>query len=1636
MARHDLDQSIGIWFDKMNAGHRLKGAMYKNTKNNACGSSWAEIPFGNPVDKRDLTPDTDTIYIDAGTRHIRLQSYDRNGLLCHGRVVPSNSDLHELLKSLGYVSVSTAIDPTRFIITGKLAAAVQERIGGGKQILPTAAYWLAARDLIESEENTSLNSLAIIDLSASGYLIIGVDRDGSLKDDLLLTNPRCGAGSGINLDRVLQKLDLKHEQVDDLLADYLGAAGSSRRLATSVRVDRCGVFSTSATISDKNQGIPLSTALATTLKSEVEKTVKKLPRGFDKVYLCGRIFRWRYTRDCAEDLLRDRGVTEIAYDAENSQLLKSLRNLVVKVGAANLAQPDSRLRRQVEPETFASFSELREHYVKGGLYRRLEEESPPACTPQDLEQRSLILALDVGSTMAKSVIADAVTGEILSLDAYSNAGDTIETVKKVFVDLRRLGIEQLSLQSVGITGSARYQVQQALASIYPDLSQRIQVLVENYAHARGSIDYARQQVTWLQQQGFENVNRDLCILVDIGGEDTKISTIALDQAELFDNAMNTKCSAGTGSLMDTLSTMFGVESVGEAQAQAYGAARSFDINATCAVFLMENASKLQAQGVPRGEILASANWAIVENMARSLWSQLDLPTNAVVLLHGQTMLSDPLPLAVTHRLRDYLGADIYALLPPHPGHRACIGLIRSLQQAALPGDTTVCLNDLLEADFAKRVIQCKGKVCGDIEARCNRCALRWQGEDGRKIAFTVGGCTAINELISRKGQKKERQPRDSYKEIWDFIDSRHPRSDDPRRLVIPRSFVVSQWAYFLSRIFASLSIPVHVDNLRDSDLVAAQPLFNIDCCAPQMGAVGQYQRLANEPHGMILAPQIETLPTAGSSRGLTCTINQGGVAVARNLALDTHPQARFHLFNFRIDELDAGYLSDQLYTGLEPVFRYYGINPDAKDLEVIIASAIDDHLRLRRETADFAAELIEIALAEGHQVALVVGREYVLNPGIYDSHIRRLLRDRQMAVIPSYVLDVDLDPEYAQIYWRNPHFILTVLNAIAHRKLHARLQHPRLRDLFRRIEEDPAGPMLPVVQVSTFSCGPDSIIRHYVAEIMKQRPFLLIQSDAVLKELAHLENRVNTYVMQLQQRLHDKLGLGSVEAFEIRRLDELVAHDPVNPETDVLSLPTMADNRSVTAIIRAAGFTCIENYSDDNYDLHGLVKSARRTAGQEVCTPLAAVYADLENSVEEFIRRKQAGDPEFAGKRRLILLDPQGSGPCRQGQYPGVHQLFIKNLAPGRQHEGNHTGLPGGSLFEFIMLEESDGYRGGFPEWMIMRVYQAIILKGVLQGILFKLGAACRDYDEFQRFSTDYKLLQTEIYGLLESYSGPGPLARWLLRLTGNNGVMSLPVKYFAYRLHGREFIKSIKRFVAKWQGLKSLPEDRLDILVTGEIYMRLSQADEIFEILLREMGFRRFNLEVSAMMLYLECLLEEVKDSSLTRLEIIRNRQLRTGKRADAAAELGHEKRKLRTIKMLRFLFRDLLARPLYRAGRLKMPVPVDQIVQASRELLPTYRPGGELSPYIGEALIELRHGTDVVLNVAPSGCMVSTMGEVLTPSIMHADGIESGRIQTLLSAEGDVDEEALTLAILKAMGPQRYYQPREQARAGVSQQ
>jgi len=1557
-----------------------------------------------------LVPNIANLYIDAGVHSVRILACDAVGTELSRVVIASNEDLGSAICRFGLDQLP---EQAGIYITGKLQEVVRRYIGRGEVVLGPAALWSAARSLLEGKP------LGITEISASGYMAIGVDTEGNLKDDMLAVNPRCGAGSGVNLDRVLQKLNIQREAVDTLLSDYLGEANQERRRNVDIRADRCGVFASSATISDKNQGIPLDFALAVTLKSEVLKACKKLAPGFDTVWLSGGIFAWQFARDCAQDYLESVGTTDVRYDEGGRFPLLGLQHLRQIIGDGNFAQPD---RRMVQIPRLTEYPAMRD--VKAALEARHLYHRIPNAAPTDFDAAQLcnipvILGLDVGSTMAKLIISDAVGNTILYKGSYSNAGDTIETIKKIFADIIAKGVGTLQISQIGLTGSARYQVQKSLINIYPQLADRVSVLVENYAHALGSIDYARQHIERLKAAGVDGINEDFCLLVDIGGEDTKISSIALKKAELFDNAMSVKCSAGTGSLIDTLTAMFFLDDISVASELAFNADKAYAINATCAVFLMENARKLQAEAYGIDEILASANWAIVENMARTLWSQIELPKQTVTLLHGQTMLSEPLPLAVAQRLQSYVGGDTYCLVPPEPGHRACVGLIKSLVEQDTGTALEVELEAFIDKDYKKKIIICKGAVCGDPAARCNRSHLTGLGDEGKRFTFTLGGCTAINEVQAMKGLKSRGSP-DSYKQIWDFINDRLPHSDDPNRLIIPRSFAVSEWAMFFASLFTPLDIPVEVDNVQESDVINAQPHFHIDTCAPHVGVVGQFLRLGSQPHGMILAPQIEFLPVK-HSLGRTCTINQGGLAVAKKITETRHPQSRIHLYYLDLKLQDTERITQKIYPRLQPVFEYYGKQVEYGQFRSIVDEALQAQRELKKEAADFATGLANQALDDGREVALVIGREYILNPGIYDSHVGRLLRDKNMVGIPSYILDADFNPQFKHLYWRNPHMIATLADACSRRELYKVTGHAGLRQVFERVEKG-SDALMPVVQVSTFLCGPDSVTNPLVAELTKKRPYLLIQSDAVIKELAHLENRMNTYVKQLESGLHEELKRAEEEGFEVKVLDRLVNQEPLNTETDAIYFPTLSDNRVLTSAIRSAGFTCIDLY-DEEYDLQTAIKDGRSMTGDSVCAPLAAVYGDVMAAMADFKHRKRENDPDFANKTRLLIFNNKGLGPCRQGQYVETHKIFINQQKNTSKDETEEL------VMQFLVGHENKGFNTGFPAWVFARGVQCTVVQGVLHQLLANGSSQCKDFAEYQAFMQAYRKLKDELHHILEYKMRPSPaalgVAKTFARLPGVNYL----VNYFAYGLHRSDLHRPIKAFARQWCA-KPLKGDPTRIHIDGEAYMRIAQYEDIHKALLATLGFRQFTLTHTPVWSFLDYKLagmlmraREAIDESRAELrhpiEDAERKRITDYKRKKQVRLLG--------LRAVHFMLRGIIAKPFYKAAGLAMPEAMPKVLNVAESVISTKRPGGELVPYVGEAVLKLQKGYDLILNVAPEGCMVSSMGETITPGINAAVPEAKGKVQHLFSQQGDVDEELIALALLKTIGPERYYRAAE---------
>jgi activator of 2-hydroxyglutaryl-CoA dehydratase/predicted nucleotide-binding protein (sugar kinase/HSP70/actin superfamily) len=1546
------------------------------------------------------------IFIDAGVHSIKCEIYDDKLHLLQQFHIPSSENLQQSLKEYNLLNLP---QDTTVYITGKLQNTIKRHIPNAILILSSAALWAAAKELRDK------NSLAILEISASGYMAIGINQDGSLKDDLLITNPRCGAGSGVNLDRVLQKLDIAKEDVDDVLKNYCYEANKEDREELHIRADRCGVFASSATISDKNQGIPIDYALAITLKSEVLKACKKITTHFDTIYLTGGLFAWQFAKDCASDYFKSIGIDDIEYDDKQNIPLVGLKSLHKQIGAKNFAQPDSRVAKDSKLIEYPSMNKIKKELIDKNLFLRIEEDINNPSNINQLKTKDVILGLDVGSTMAKLIITDKSGNHILYKGSFSNAGDTIDTIKEIFKTLKKQGIEELNILQIGLTGSARYQVKKSMQSVYPKLADRLTALVENYAHAQGSIDYAKEHIKRLKSQGIKDINEDFCLLVDIGGEDTKISSIALGKGELYDNAMNVKCSAGTGSLMDTLSSMFYIDSISKACDMAQNANKGYVINATCAVFLMENARKLQAQGYGKDEILASANWAIVENMARTLWNQIELPKHTVTLLHGQTMLSDPLPIAVAHRLQSYIQAPTYTLIPPHPGHRACLGLTKSLTQLDTQSAITIKLDEYINKQYTKKIIKCQGVACGDAMAQCNRSRLTSTTEDGKRFGFSLGGCTAINELQSTKGMKIPGK-KDTYKQIWEFIDDKLPHSDDENRLIIPRSFVVSEWAMFFASLFMPFGIKVDTDNVIESDIINAQQHFHIDTCAPHIGVVGQFLRLASKPHGMILAPQIKFLPTnKGKSLGRTCTINQGGFAVAKEIAKSHYSDANIHLFYLDLKTNSSKKLAQKLYFRLKDIYKYYDIDLEFEEFYKVVQNALQAQQQLKTQAADYATQLAQKALNDGKETALVMGREYILNPGIYDSHVGRLLRDKNMAGIPSYLLDIDYNPKFKHLYWRNPHLLATIADAATKKTLHKIINHKGLKEIFEQIENQ-SNSIIPVVQVSTFLCGPDSVTNPLISELTKQRPFLLIQSDAVIKELAHLENRMNTYVKQLKSGLYKEIDEFSKDGFEIEVLDRFTNKTKLNPDTDVIYFPTLSDNRMLTSVIRAAGFECVDLYSDD-YSLEDAIKDGRGVAGDLVCAPLAAVYGDVLSAIRDFKQKKAKDSTTYANKKRLLIFNNKGLGPCRQGQYVETHKIFLNQAQSSQENSEDF-------ITQFLVAHENKGFNTGFEQWVFIRGVQSVILQGVLHQILADGAMSCHSYDEYVEFMNAYKNLKTELFDILENIA-PSKLASSIVKKTNKIPLISHIVKYFAYGYYKNPLKQPLREFTKKW--CKQTPtEDITKIHIDGEAYMRIAQYEDIHKTLLATLGFGQFYLTHTPLWSFLDYKLagmlmraKEAIDETTKEIAIEDNK--------DEIKKLKKyrftKQKRLWGLKAIHYALRNILAKPLYDAANISMPEPMPEILEHAKSVIETKRPGGELVPYVGEALKKLEENYDLVINVAPEGCMVSAMGEAITPGIYNATKSKKGNIQHLFSQQGDVDTELIQVALLKTIGATRFY-------------
>jgi len=220
--------------------------------------------------------------------------------------------------------------------------------------------------------------------------------------------------------------------------------------------------------------------------------------------------------------------------------------------------------------------------------------------------------------------------------------------------------------------------------------------------------------------------------------------------------------------------------------------------------------------------------------------------------------------------------------------------------------------------------------------------------------------------------------------------------------------------------------------------------------------------------------------------------------------------------------------------------------------------------------------------------------------------------------------------------------------------------------------------------------------------------------------------------------------------------------------------------------------------------------------------------------------------------------------------------------------------------------------------------------------------------------------------------------------------------------------------------------EEKIKIHVEGEVYIRVAQLEEILKFLIDTLGFGSFDLTYTPLWGYFEYILESRITFANKDINMYENKLKHTDENSEKQRLMylikekrTHIKETTNTINNLR----NILAKPLYKAAGLEIPHKMKKIIAEAKPVLPTLKPCGELVPYIGETISQLNEGTNLVLNVAPEGCMVSSMGAILNTKMLQSVKNNKALVQHLFTVEGELNEDILRLSLLKILGPENYY-------------
>lgn len=1162
-----------------------------------------------------------------------------------------------------------------------------------------------------------IESSAVLSLGHENMHYLEFDSEG--KVIFYNRNSQCAAGSGAFWYQQATRMGYDDRQLAEVALEANAAVKISGRCAVFAKSDMTHAINEGATQADVSAG--MAKALVDTVLTSIAQNRIKGPGTLAAVggVVNNKAIMKHIKEYCSEHLVE----INIPGDHEYLNALgASLGDTKIRTDSLCFAKV---LNREYVPENpLPPLDYQKVKYMESSL----GEDSYDLST--------VYLGVDCGSVSTKCVLLDAV-GSFIGGVYLSTAGrpalQVLELMKRVNEKYGHL-IDDAHIIAC-TTGSGRF------------LSQKIL-----------SAEYAVDEIT-CQAEGVKYLCGEEGVLsvIEIGGEDSKF--LQLRDGVLYDYNMNPVCAAGTGTFLENLAGLLGVQIEEEFSQKAFNADYAIDLGDICTLLSQSVLISAASRGLPLSSQLASLAYSSARNyLSKTVENR---PLEGKVIFTGAT--------AKNHALASAFAAECGAeiIIPPYPELSGALGsalVAKIFYSRGQKGKYSFRnLQNLHSFTVAKH--KCKA----DCEHEHNCTLDRIKFGDGSSF-FYGDRCGQYSGLD--KSSEDYNLP--AYKEFRNksFYESAGEPLTGGLRVGIARGGLFFEFYPFWAAFFRELGVEVVLSSETNDDILEkGKRELDSDMCYPLKVIVGHYQELVEMELDFIFLPEVvdmESLPWAEDwPRSFTCPLLQTikGVVV-NSLELD-EDKLLYAQLNYRSGK-------KRITSQMEPVAKkILGADYDRAKLINAVEASYQAQETFHNSMVNKSHEMMEELKEFKDDIAAVfLGRSYTTYDDFVSKESLDYARQRGLVALPqdfilaylagwykgeiqSSILDDTDKAEFNQGF----NTLMKHMDNIYPAQLQNMLSCAFFVKFLNERNEKTGLPLLNIILQDPFKCGPNAMLRHYLNGLAGFLRLTLDEHTAPAGMITRLEAFKNT-CRSRKSFLTPAFYSARTKHVKDEEWNKILIVEPT-PHTRVFA--AMFRNYGVDAEV-------LPQSKDSDLTL------ARRFVNGEECLPF------IQN-VQDFLEYlyRQNGDFDID---KTVIFQGWACGPCRYGLYAPTQSLVINKAGFG---EGR------------ICAVKLDDCIRRFGINFVVGMYNGMLATDLLYKMLY----STRPYELKKGASeTLFKKYSGKLFDLLESYR------------------FSLTQIVSGKHLRPLEIL--LKEAVEEFTNVPRSQERRPHILLGGEFYVRL----------------------------------------------------------------------------------------------------------------------------------------------------------------------------------------------------------------------